>query len=505
VGRFRLLATLTLPQLLSSATLRGDKSLAYTKILGKPGGFGAVHLGQGRDGKEVAIKIINPEVGDLANRELEFAEAFAGRLTTNVIPILDAGVDPTVGCSCIVMALASGNLRERLRGGATLTEDEATEILIQIARGLIEAGDWVHRDLKPENVLYADGRWQIGDFGIARLAEAETATLTLKRARSPWYAAPEQWSRQHATHATDIYALGCIGIELITGHLPFQGPAEPDYERQHLYELPLLTGVPPLLRGLLVRMVAKPQVARPAVERVIQELESYRKKGQASGPGAHSLAGVSATLETQKAEADARRAAAEAALQERVQTATHALSILDGIAEQLFAEVQKHASAARITREKRDTVTIRQATMGKGTIRMTVGGYDLIKNDVFAGSAWDVICGDGIFVEVVGTGNSRGASLWYADVDRKGQYEWIEMGYYRHGAKHFHGSPQYLPPGTEARIAASSPEVHPWRFAHPIRRIEGHPATDEFCQRWMFLFGRAAEGTLRAPETLPES
>jgi eukaryotic-like serine/threonine-protein kinase len=153
VGRFRLLATLTLPQLLSSATLRGDKSLAYTKILGKPGGFGAVHLGQGRDGKEVAIKIINPEVGDLANRELEFAEAFAGRLTTNVIPILDVGVDPTVGCSCIVMALASGNLRERLRGGATLTEDEATEILIQIARGLIEAGDWVHRDLKPENVL----------------------------------------------------------------------------------------------------------------------------------------------------------------------------------------------------------------------------------------------------------------------------------------------------------------------------------------------------------------
>jgi eukaryotic-like serine/threonine-protein kinase len=167
---------------------RSEWRLDDTTIIGKPGGFGAVHPGQSPEGTSVAIKVINPAVGDFAKRELEFAQAFAGRLTNHVIPILDAGTDPTIGCSCIVMVLADGNLRDRLRGGGTLTDYQAAEILIQIARGLIEADDWVHRDLKPENVLYANGRWQIADFGIARLAEAETATVTLKRALSPRYA-----------------------------------------------------------------------------------------------------------------------------------------------------------------------------------------------------------------------------------------------------------------------------------------------------------------------------
>ena len=484
---------------------RSEWRLDDTKVLGKPGGFGVVHPGESLEGKKVAIKVINPAIGDLAKRELEFAQAFAGRLTNHVIPILDAGVAAAINRSCIVMALAAGNLRERLTSGSRVTEQEAAEIIIQIARGLIEAGDWVHRDLKPENVLYADGQWQIADFGIARLAEADTASLTLKRAKSWQYAAPEQWSGQHATHATDIYALGCMGIELVTGRLPFQGPSEADYQHQHLYGLPSVDGISPQLRGLLVRMVAKPQVARPAAERVIEELKSFREKPQGSGAGAQSLAGVSATLEEQKARAEAKRTAENAEQQERLAIAAHARSVLAGIAEQLFAEIKEHASAAQVTREQHGAVTVYEAKMGQGILRMTVGQFDVISKEEFAGSMWDVICGDAIFTEVVGTNNRRSASLWYASVVGKGQYEWIEMGYYRSGSRHFNGVPTHLRP-EEARDAASSSHgSSPWRFAHPVRKIEGGPGTDEFCQRWMQHFARAADGTLRGPNALPES
>jgi serine/threonine protein kinase len=78
-------------------------------ILGKPGGFGTVYRGKSVEGKPVAIKLIRPDVGDAAHRELEFAQAFAGRQTQHVIPILDAGIDPASKQSCIVMMLAAGS------------------------------------------------------------------------------------------------------------------------------------------------------------------------------------------------------------------------------------------------------------------------------------------------------------------------------------------------------------------------------------------------------------
>src|ERR1700680_2666166 len=106
------------------------------------------------------------------------------------------------------MAQATQNLRAYLNAHDALGEPEVADVLYQLTNGLLEAGDWVHRDLKPENVLNAYDRWQIADFGIARLAEAPTATVTLKNALSPPYAAPEQWQGVRASHATDIYSLG---------------------------------------------------------------------------------------------------------------------------------------------------------------------------------------------------------------------------------------------------------------------------------------------------------
>ena len=82
----------------------------------------------------------------------------------------------------------------------------------------------------------------------------------------------------------------------------------------------------------------------------------------------------------------------------------HARTVLTGIAAQLFAEIQAYASAAEVTHKKElGRFDLHQAKMGHGILRMTIGQYDLIPKDEFAGSKWDVICGDAILAELVGS------------------------------------------------------------------------------------------------------
>ena len=114
--------------------------------------------------------------------------------------------------------------------------------MTQIAHGLLEKlVVWVRRDLKPENVLRYLDRWALGDFGIAREAEAPTSNQTLRRMLSPPYAAPEQWNEERASHATDVYALACIGVEMLSGKPPFAGPGNSDFAKQHRLDAPQIT------------------------------------------------------------------------------------------------------------------------------------------------------------------------------------------------------------------------------------------------------------------------
>ena len=119
----------------------------------------------------------------------------------------------------IVMPRAEKSLRDLLDevGGAGLGTGAAVGALTDIAQALGDlAGRVVHRDLKPENVLLVDGRWCLADFGISRFADATTALDTRKFAKTPPYAAPEQW-RERATSATDVYAFGVIAYEFGDG------------------------------------------------------------------------------------------------------------------------------------------------------------------------------------------------------------------------------------------------------------------------------------------------
>src|SRR5207302_2073190 len=130
----------------------------------------------------------------------------------------------------LVMPRADGSLQDAVERDGTLTPSDAASVLLQIIQGLNEVGDIVHRDLKPDNVLRHENRWKVADFGIARFVEEATASITLKDCLSPFYAAPEQWRLERATHATDVYALGCVGFFLLTGKPPFM--SEPEVEHQ---------------------------------------------------------------------------------------------------------------------------------------------------------------------------------------------------------------------------------------------------------------------------------
>src|SRR5206468_1337756 len=112
--------------------------------IGKPGGFGSVFAGKAADGSLVAVKILRPDIGDAGHRELEFAQAFAGRATRHIVPILDFGVDANSGRSCIVMARAKESLRDAI-ARSELDQGGAINIIRDVANGLVEAGDWIHR------------------------------------------------------------------------------------------------------------------------------------------------------------------------------------------------------------------------------------------------------------------------------------------------------------------------------------------------------------------------
>lgn len=169
----------------------------------------------------------------------------------------------------------------------------------------------VHRDLKPANVLLLDRTWCLADFGISRYAEASTAPDTRKHAMSAAYAAPERWRGDRATAAADVYAVGVMAFELLTGARPFLGPGWEDFHDQHLHDdPPPLTGASPRLAALVAECLQKAPQARPAPASLLARLGRAASGEQT--PGAEALA---AAFQRQVGDA-----AAEAAVASRART-----------------------------------------------------------------------------------------------------------------------------------------------------------------------------------------
>ena len=191
--------------------------------------------------RDVAIKVLR---GDLASDE-KFVRRFQREALSasslshpNIVEIYDVGEDD--GNYYIVMEYVPGkNLKQVLKKRGNLTVSEVVDIMLQItsAMGLAHDSLIIHRDLKPQNILMMDdGGVKITDFGIAMALNATQLTQTNSAMGSVHYFPPEQASGKGSTLKSDVYSLGIMMYELLTGSLPFRGDNAVEIALKHLKE-----------------------------------------------------------------------------------------------------------------------------------------------------------------------------------------------------------------------------------------------------------------------------
>ncbi|MFJ3321578.1 Stk1 family PASTA domain-containing Ser/Thr kinase [Curtobacterium sp. NPDC086286] len=237
------------------------------------GGMATVYLATDvRLERRVAIKIMHGHLADdQAFRERFIQEArSAARLShPNLVGVYDQGAEDDT--AYIVMEYIPGiTLRDLLQEHHALTPEQATDILRAVLAGLASAhrAGIVHRDLKPENVLLADdGRIKLGDFGLARATTANTATGAALLGTIA-YLSPELVTRGAADSRSDIYALGIMLYEMLTGEQPYKGEQPMQIAYQHANDsVPApsaaVAGVPPELDDLVAWSTARNPDDRP--------------------------------------------------------------------------------------------------------------------------------------------------------------------------------------------------------------------------------------------------
>jgi len=196
--------------------------------LGK-GGMGRVYKAYDKKIKEnVALKLLNPEIAtdsvtlERFNNEVKLARKISHR---NVCRVYDLGEDGTT--LYITMEYVTGeDLKSFIRRSGHLTEAKAVVIARQICEGLAEAHHLgvLHRDLKPQNIMIdREGNSRIMDFGIARSVHARGITGSGVMIGTPEYMSPEQTEAEEVDQRSDIYSLGIILYEMVTGQAPFTG------------------------------------------------------------------------------------------------------------------------------------------------------------------------------------------------------------------------------------------------------------------------------------------
>lgn len=207
------------------------------------GGMATVFLAHDRKhDRSVALKVLHPELAAMLGPERFLREIkVAARLQhPHILPVYDSG--ESAGRLWFTMPYVEGeSLRDRLGRAHRLPLGEALRITREVAQGLQYAHDHgvVHRDIKPENILLTgDGSTLIADFGVARsLGNAATERLTVAGmvVGTPTYMSPEQATSEAAIDGrSDVYALGCVLQEMLTGKPPFQGSTAQSVIAQHL-------------------------------------------------------------------------------------------------------------------------------------------------------------------------------------------------------------------------------------------------------------------------------
>ncbi|MEI6022814.1 MAG: serine/threonine-protein kinase [bacterium] len=250
-----------------------DKSENYTisEEIGR-GGFGVVYLAHNENGSSFAIKTLGPvkDADTLTSFERE-TSALLGLDDLNVLKLIGTGEHIYRGNKyffTVTEYCSEGNYRDMILSKKDRSVPEIVDDFKQILSGLKTLHDRVvHRDLKPENILILNKTLKIGDLGLSKSLDEATKTLTFKGGGTPRYMAPEIWERKTITRASDLYAIGVMLFEALTGRVPFLADDIVDLRSQHLYESPVRVvsinkNIPNHLDGLVRKLLEKDQNKR---------------------------------------------------------------------------------------------------------------------------------------------------------------------------------------------------------------------------------------------------
>lgn len=241
------------------------------EIIEKLGEGGMAIVYRGHDGlldRTVAIKVLRPQFAadaDFVERFRREAQAAASLSHPNVVNIFDVGTDDN-DVHYIVMEYVEGrNIKDILRTEGRLPLADALFVAREVCRALAVAHrqHLIHRDIKPHNILVTNDRQvKVTDFGIARAASSATLTQTGTVLGSVHYLSPEQALGGQVGVASDVYAVGVLLYEMLTGQVPFEGDSPVAVALKHLHDTPVAPSesraeVPSELNDLVLQAMAK--------------------------------------------------------------------------------------------------------------------------------------------------------------------------------------------------------------------------------------------------------
>lgn len=260
------------------------------KIIEQVGGGGMAEVYRGHDlllDRPVAIKILrshfleNGQNEAFIKRFRREAQAAAKLSHPNIVNIYDVGEDDDI--YYIIMEFISGEtLKEKLEDSGVLPIEEALKIALEIAEGLEHAhqNQLVHCDVKPHNIMVTkSGRIKVTDFGIARAVSSATLANTGTIMGSVHYFSPEQAKGLPVSAQSDIYSLGVVLYELLTGHVPFEGDSPIAIALKHIQEAPVPPtrsnpAIPPLVESIVLKALEKdPENRYQSISDMIHDLK----------------------------------------------------------------------------------------------------------------------------------------------------------------------------------------------------------------------------------------
>ncbi|WP_400997438.1 serine/threonine-protein kinase [Agromyces sp. GXQ0307] len=302
-------------------------------------------------GRRVAVKVFtaSTEGIDDADRRRSETALLASLTHPALVTLYDAAKDPASRREFLVMELVDGeDLRRVLERGPIPLRD-AARVLADLAEGLhvIHSRGIVHRDVKPANVLLAPAhlptrRWnaKLADFGIARLLDESRLTATGRIIGTPGYLSPEQVRGEAVGSSADVYALGLLLLEAVTGVQPYPGPALESASARLVRDPDIPSELPADWRDLLAAMTARDPAERPTALDVALATESLATDGSGETAAGTALFTSPATDEgdtrilpaTAVVAAETAAPTAPAASPASVDDATAATRILTGVA-----------------------------------------------------------------------------------------------------------------------------------------------------------------------------